>query len=79
MLLFFLFYLVGMVLLYFWLKNQSLVNTVEEVLFTVVLSGGIGLVFSFAASKANIGHWLVWVCFVGLGALISYKLFEKKK
>ena len=68
-----------MVLLYFWLKNQSLVTTLNDVTFTVILSAGIGLVFSFAASKANISHWLVWVLFSGLGSLISYKLFEKKK
>lgn len=74
-------YLIGAVIVYFWLRNQSKIKSFNDVVFTAILSGVIGFVYAFAASSANIklNEWFLAFLSVWVGALISYKLFEKKK
>ena len=76
---FFLCWAAGAVILFFWLKNQNNALTFKDVLLTAILSGLIGIVFSFAAWKANLWHWFTCISFAGLSAFISNKLLNKTK
>lgn len=72
-------WVVGAVLLFFWLKNQNKALTFNDVMLTSFISAGIGLVFSYAAWQANILNWFSGVAFIALSAFISNKLLEKSK
>lgn len=72
-------WLAGMGLLFLYLRNENARLTINDVLITYILSGAIGLVFSFAGWKANILHWLTAIAFAGLAAFITNKLLNKKK
>lgn len=72
---------VGAVAIYFWLRNQSKITSVKDVLTTAILSGVVGFVYAFALSSAriNLNPWFLAFASAIAGAVISYKLFEKKR
>jgi hypothetical protein len=74
---FLLVWLAGQVLLYFYLKNQNHALTFKDVVHSFIISALIGVVFSYAAYKANLVFWLVYVAIAGFSAYITYKLIEK--
>lgn len=76
---FFLSWLAGMAGLFFYFKNINNALRLNDVLFTYILSGFVGIVFSIAASKLNISFWMVYVAFVGFSAFITYKFIDKSK
>jgi hypothetical protein len=75
---FFLCWIAGMGLLFLFLKNKNNNLHFQDVLFSYLLSTAVGIVFSFAAWKANVLHWVSCVAFTGLAAYITYKFLEKK-
>jgi hypothetical protein len=78
LIIFFLSWAVGVTALFFYMKNKDKTLSINDVLITFILSGIIAVVFSFAAWKANLNHWALWVVFAGLGAYITHKLLDKK-
>ena len=76
---FFLCWALGAVILFFWLKNKDNTLTFNDVMVTAILSAFIGGIFSYAADKANLSHWFIYIAFAGLSAFISNKLLDKSK
>jgi uncharacterized membrane protein YeaQ/YmgE (transglycosylase-associated protein family) len=74
-------YLVGAVIVYFWLRNQARIASLNDVVITAILSAVIGSVYSFALASAHIklNEWFLALLSAVVGAIISYKLFEKRK
>lgn len=77
--LFLLSWLVGMGLLFLYLKNSRNTLRIGDVVWTYILSAAVGFVFSFAAWKANISFWLTYIAIAGLAAYITYKFLEKAR
>ena len=82
MLPFFIFFgcwILGSVVLYLWLWNQNKDLKVDDVFITYILSYAVGLVFAFAAWKADISHWVTWIAFASISILITNKFLNYKK
>lgn len=79
--LFFLFWAFAATVIYAYLKQQKQITGFEDVLWTAVLDGLLGIFITYAIAnlKVNLSDWFVIaVGFVG-NLLFSYKLFEKRK
>lgn len=74
-------YLLGSVVTYLYLRNLNKITSFNDWLITTILTGVLGVVFSFALSaiKLNINHWFLALASVFIGVLFSYKLFEKRQ
>lgn len=74
-------FLAGLVVVFFYLRNQSKITTVNDVMVTGILAAILGVIYAFALSSMaiNLNAWFQAFVSVGVGAIVSYKLFEKRK
>ena len=71
-------WVVGIIIMFFMLKNTNKSLKPGDILTTLVLSALLSVVFSFAAEKANLFHWFTCIGFAFLGGFVTYKFLDKE-
>ena len=71
-------WILGIVILFLMLKNSNHSLKPGDILFTLILSVALSVVFSFAAEKANLFHWTTCIAFAFLGGFVTYKFLDKQ-
>lgn len=73
------FWMLGIGVLWLWLKNVNTKVTYTNVDTAFVLGAALGLFAAFIGQKANLQSWMTWIAYAAGGVYVTGRLLKKKK
>lgn len=79
MLVFLLFWIIGGAVGFLYLRSQTNTITPDSAKIDLIISGLIGIVFSYAGKQANLNHWFFFLVFAAAAGIATYRLIKRDK